>query len=241
MQIMRGCLECADPSRERSEALQNAVVRGRGNHHDRHHCPPGLQKQARNNGWLTRWAVGVRTNSKFASVGRGERALEKGGGEQCGPSSLVSRTIIGLVDNSRSSMFGESDRSLKTSEAGGRSSSGVSGGGVALSPSVLEDDAGDFLVGDVYLAANQVSPLSTRLSSTYNVFGCLLDGADRLAKAAFSVFHPVKRVIGALGGKLDTVAAPLASDEKRAVYLCHGIVPQLLFSSEFSGRLWWGV
>lgn len=48
-------------------------------------------------------------------------------------------------------MFGERDRPLKTSEATGRSSSGVSGGGVALSPSVFEDEAGDFLAGDVYL------------------------------------------------------------------------------------------
>lgn len=59
-----------------------------------------------------------------------------------------------LVGRSRSSMFRESDRSLpKTSGAGavGRSSSGVSGGGVALSPSVLEDEAGDFLACDVYL------------------------------------------------------------------------------------------
>lgn len=48
-------------------------------------------------------------------------------------------------------MFGEGERSLKTSEAAGRSSSGVSGGGVALSPSVLDDDAGDCFAGDVYL------------------------------------------------------------------------------------------
>lgn len=47
-------------------------------------------------------------------------------------------------------MFGERDRSLKTSEATGRSSSGVSGGGVTLSPSVLDDKAGDCLVGEVY-------------------------------------------------------------------------------------------
>ena len=55
-------------------------------------------------------------------------------------------------------MFGECDRSLKISELAGRSSSGVSGGGVALSPSVLQDDGGDFLAGDVYCTCQSQPP-----------------------------------------------------------------------------------
>lgn len=65
-------------------------------------------------------------------------------------------------------MFGERDRSLKTSEAAGRSSSGVSGGGVALSPSVLEDEAGDFLAGDVYLRQTKSGP-DQRLSQSIHL------------------------------------------------------------------------
>jgi hypothetical protein len=64
-------------------------------------------------------------------------------------------------------MFGERDRSLKTSEAAGRSSSGVSGGGVALSPSVLEDDVGDFFAGDVYLRQTESGPDHKAFASIY--------------------------------------------------------------------------
>lgn len=74
--------------------------------------------------------------------------------------------------------------------------------------------------------------------STYNVFGSSpgsASGTHRFAKAPFSVFHPVKRIIRAFWGKLDTAGTSLASDEKRSMDLRHGIVPQLLFSGKFGG------
>lgn len=55
------------------------------------------------------------------------------------------------------------------------------------------------------------------------------------------MFHPVKRVVRAFWGKLDSAATSLASDEKWSVYLRHGVVSQLLFSSEFSGGPRWGI
>lgn len=87
-----------------------------------------------------------------------------------------SRTT-GLGDRSRSSIFGEGDCSLKTSEAAGRSSSGVSGGGVALSPSVLEDEAGDFLTGDVYLGQAESASDRNAFASVY--LQCLWAFAER--------------------------------------------------------------
>ena len=147
-------------------------------------------------------------------------------------------------------MFGECDRSLKISELAGRSSSGVSGGGVALSPSVLQDDGGDFLAGDVYCTCQSqppAPPSKKKLfswASTHDVFGRSSSGAshaNRFAKAPLSMFHPVERVIRAFGGKFDTAATSLASDEEWSVNLRHGIVPQLLFSSKFGGSPWWGV
>lgn len=96
-------------------------------------------------------------------------------------------------------MFGESDRSLKISASAGRSSSGVSGGGVRLSPSVLEDDAGDCFAGEVY-SCGVSHTIQQRISraSTYDVFGGSPRGASHangFTKAPFSVFHPVERVI----------------------------------------------
>lgn len=55
------------------------------------------------------------------------------------------------------------------------------------------------------------------------------------------MFHPVKRVVGTFRGKLDATVASLASDKEWSVYFCHGVVPQLLFSSQFSRGSWWGV